>query len=151
MDIWEQQKNSIEYAKMLGLDVKNIDFLDNSVPAVEVKKRCFVALCDSRRYKRKRMIKYLTREIAQDEMDEIIYLATSYFGDGIHTLSEVVDCAEANNIDKPLFPREIYDYWDGYILDDDSIIEYRKNYLTFQKIEWHVIENNMLERLISLL
>ena len=107
MDIWKQQKTAIEYAKRQGLNVENRSFMYNYVPSVEVRKGCFVALCDSLNFRGNATIGYLSREITEDEMEEIIYLAKAYMRDGIHGMFEVVFNAKDNNTNEILSDREI--------------------------------------------
>lgn len=150
MNIWEQQKNIIEYVRSKGMPVENKPFMYNYVPAVEIQKRNFVVLCDRLFKFGSGTVGYLSREIAPDEMDEIIYLGRAYIRDGIHSISDVINCADANNMDEVLFDREITDLWEGRIPEEKSVLEYRRVYLAEKGIEWHGISDEMRRRLYQL-
>lgn len=151
MDIWKQQKTAIEYAKRQGLNVENRSFMYNYVPSVEVRKGCFVALCDSLNFRGNATIGYLSREITEDEMEEIIYLAKAYIRDGIHGMFEVVFNAKDNNTNEILSDREITALWDGEIFSYKDTLEFRKKYLAEEGITWHEISPAMVKRLNSIL
>ena len=151
MNIWEQQKGAIAYAREKGLTVENVPYMYNYVPAVEVSPGRHIALCDSLFKFGGGTIGYLSREIKPDEMDEILYLAKAYVCDGIHGMSEVVYCADANSINEVLFDREVYDLWEGLIPEGKTVLEYRKAYLAEDGLEWHEISEEMQKRLNRLI
>lgn len=70
MNIWEQQKNIIEYVRSKGMAVENKPLMYNYVPAVEIQKGNFVVLCDRLFKFGGGTVGYLSREIAPDEMGQ---------------------------------------------------------------------------------
>lgn len=120
MDIWKQQKSAIEYAKRQGLNVENRSFMYNYVPSVEVRKGCFVALCDSLNFRGNATIGYLSFN------------------------------AKDNNTNEILSDREITALWDGEIFSYKDTLEFRKKYLAEEGITWHEISPAMVKRLNSI-
>lgn len=120
MDIWKQQKSAIEYAKRQGLNVENRSFMYNYVPSVEVRKGCFVALCDSLNFRGNATIGYLSFN------------------------------AKDNNTNEILSDREITALWDGEIFSYKDTLEFRKKYLAEEGITWHEISPAMVKQLNSI-
>ena len=120
MDIWKQQKSAIEYAKRQGLNVENRSFMYNYVPSVEVRKGCFVALCDSLNFRGNATIGYLSFN------------------------------AKDNNPNEILSDREITALWDGETFSYKDTLEFRKKYLAEEGITWHEISPAMVKRLNSI-